>query len=196
MTVYEIMQSHCVMVNGGSGVLVNAMTLDYTYVLTAYHVIRDTLDNIEVTDHSGNKLTVLAVLLYPDIKYLNESHNDFAILKIEYQPEVAQSCFTASTLPPRAELTLVGFPNTERRSSDPIKYYDGHMTSVVDELVIFTVDGVPGLATIKGMSGGGVYHIVGRNTFLVGVEFRMDGTEEEQQFGRVQCHSLAKFDEI
>lgn len=196
MTVYEIMQSHCVMVNGGSGVLVNAMTLDYTYVLTAYHVIRDTLDNIEVTDHNGNKLKVLAVLLYPDIKKVNESHYDFAILKIEYQPEVTQSCFTASTLPPRAELALVGFPNTERRSSDPIKYYDGHMTSVVDELVIFTIDGVPGLATIKGMSGGGVYHIVGRNTFLVGVEFRMDGTEEEQQFGRVQCHSLAKFDEI
>ena len=73
MTVYEIMQSYCVMVNGGSGVLVNAMTLDYTYVLTAYHVIRDTLDNIEVTDHNGNKLKVLAVLLYPDIKKVNES---------------------------------------------------------------------------------------------------------------------------
>lgn len=195
-TVYEIMQSHCVMVNGGSGVLVNAMTLDYTYVLTAYHVIRDTLDDIEVIDHRGNKFQVLDVLLYPDSKNVNESCYDFAILKIEYQPEVTQSCFTASTLPPRADLILVGYPRTERGSSDPIKYYDGHMTSVVDELVIFTVDGVPGIETIKGMSGGGVYHIVGKNIFLVGIEFRMDGTEEEQQFGRVQCHSLAKFDEI
>ena len=190
------MQSYCVMVNGGSGVLVNAMTKDYTYVLTAYHVIRDNLDDIEVTDNNGNKLQVLAALLYPDPPNVNESRNDFAILKIKYQPEVAQSCFTASTLPPRAALALVGNPKTERESSDPVKHYDGHMTSVVDELVIFTIDGVPGIATIKGMSGGGVYHIVGEKTFLVGVEFKMDGTGDEQQFGRVQCHSLKKFDEI
>ena len=43
-TIYEIMQSYCVRVNGGSGVLVNAMTIEYSYVLTAAHVIKDYLN--------------------------------------------------------------------------------------------------------------------------------------------------------
>ena len=41
MTASEIMQSYCVKVNGGSGVLVNAMTREYSYVLTAAHVISE-----------------------------------------------------------------------------------------------------------------------------------------------------------
>ena len=42
----EIMQSYTVMVNGGSGVLVNAMTLDYSYLLTASIVIRKKKCNV------------------------------------------------------------------------------------------------------------------------------------------------------
>jgi tRNA A37 N6-isopentenylltransferase MiaA len=49
-TASEVMQSYCVMVNGGSGVLVNAMTQDYSYVLTAAHVIRKKIDEIAVLE--------------------------------------------------------------------------------------------------------------------------------------------------
>ncbi len=59
------------------------------------------------------------------------------------------------------------------------------MTSVVNELIVFTVDGIPGKDTISGMSGG-VYHVDGNRPYLVGVEFRMDGDDQDQQYGRVQ----------
>ncbi|WP_223296232.1 ABC-three component system protein [Shewanella halifaxensis] len=200
----EIMQSYTVMVNGGSGVLVNAMTLDYSYVLTAAHVIRKKkgdiavldLDDINVLDYKSEKLKVLAVLIDPAPHDAEDPTYDCAILKVEYQARVLQRCFAASRLPHLAAIILVGYPATERGSADQIKQYDGHKTSVVNKLVILTINGVPAKSTIQGMSGGGVYHIQAGSPFLIGVEFQMDGTGEEQQYGRVQCHSLARFEEI
>jgi len=200
MTVSEIMQSYCVKVNGGSGVLVNAMTREYSYVLTAAHVIIEKQDDIVVHDYQGNQLGVLAVLppLLPSQERvkLEPQFYDFAILKVDYQERVAQKCLPASDLIGRASLTLVGFPETERGSPNPIKEYTGHKIGVVNELVMVSLDGIPGTATIKGMSGGGVYHVLDETPLLIGVEFQMDGTSPEQQYGRAQCHSLVRFEEI
>ena len=193
-TFSELMQSNCVMVNGGSGVLVDAMTQDYSYVLTAAHTIDEKVAGNIVTDHKGNKLEVLGVLLAPKVG--DAKPLDSAILKVNHQPHVAQRYFKASSLSQQANLTLVGFPGTERKSSDPIKHWDGHSSSVVDELIVFTIDGIPGKDIIQGMSGGGVYHIADGYPYLVGVEFRMDATHQDQQHGRVQCLSLVRFDEI
>ena len=200
MTISEIMQSYCVKVNNGSGVLLNAMTREYSYVLTAAHVIIEKQDDIVVHDYQGNQLTVLAVLPQhlpsPEQIKTEPQRYDFAILKVDYQEHIVQKCLPASDLNDRAVLTLVGFPETERGSLDPIKEYTGHKISVANELVIMSLDGIPGTATIRGMSGGGVYHVQGEKPLLIGVEFQMDGTGQEQQYGRAQCHSLARFEDI
>ncbi len=194
-TIYEIMQSYCVRVNGGSGVLVNAMTKEYSYVLTAAHVIKDFLEH-EVIDFQGNNLEVLGVLKYSEDYDPVTSLYDYAILKVSYQSYVEQKILAASDLLHRTDLTLVGCPTTERTSQDPIKFYDGHMTNVTNDLIIFTIDVIPGKPTISGMSGGGLYNIRDGLAFLVGVEFQMDSIDQDQQYGRVQCHSLVKFEEI
>lgn len=200
MTASEIIQSYCVKVNGGSGVLVNAMTKKYSYVLTAAHVISEKQGSIDVCDYQGNALRVLDVipqnLPSQEMIKANPQLYDFAILKIDYQERVAQKCLPASDLIDRASLTLVGFPDTERKSSNPIKEYTGHKISVAQELIVISLDGIPGTTTIKGMSGGGVYHIQDEAPLLIGIEFQMDGTGRDQQYGRVQCHSLARFEEI
>lgn len=194
------MRSYCVKVNSGSGVLVNAMTQEYSYVLTAAHVIPEKQDDLVVHDYQGNPLTVLAVLPQhlpsPEQMKSNPQRYDFAILKVDYQEHIVQKCLPAADLNNRASLTLVGFPETERGSSDPIKEYIGYKISVANELVIVSLDGIPGTTTIKGMSGGGVYHVLDETPLLIGVEFQMDGTGQEQQYGRVQCHSLVRFEEI
>lgn len=200
MTVSEIMQSYCVKVNGGSGVLVNAMTQDYSYVLTAAHVILEKQDDLVVHDYQDNPLTVFAVLHQnppsEEMIYAEPQCHDFAILKVEYQERIAQKCLLASDLIERATLTLVGFPETERSSPNPIKEHTGNKVSVANELIIMNLDGIPGIETIRGMSGGGVYHVQDEIPLLIGIEFQMDGTGQAQQYGRVQCHSLAKFEEI
>lgn len=198
MTASEIMQSYCVKVNGGSGVLVNAMTQKYSYVLIAAHVISEEKGNIDVHDYQGNPLGVLAVipqnLPSKDMIKADPQLYDFAILKVDYQERVAQRCLPASDLIDRATLTLVGFPETERNSPNPIKEHTGNKASVANELVIMNLDGIPGAATISGMSGGGVYHVQDETPLLIGVEFQMDGTGQDQHYGRAQCHSLARFE--
>lgn len=194
MTFSEIMRSYCVMVNGGSGVLVNAMTNDYSYVLTAGHAVEaDAATNV-VTDHQGNNIEVLEVLPFPKVGRKNPL--DCAVLKVAHQADVAQRSWAASDLPHRANLTVVGFPETERASAEPVKQWDGHSTSVADELIVFTVDGIPGVDVLKGISGGGVYHVDNGYPYLVGIEFKMEATRRGNQFGRVECHSLARFNEI
>ncbi|WP_046003099.1 ABC-three component system protein [Pseudoalteromonas rubra] len=196
MTVSEIIKSYCVKVNGGSGVLVNAITREYSYVLTAAHVIPENQDEIVVNDYQNNRLAVLSVLIPPEWDESEPDRYDYAILKVDYQERLAQKCAPASDLTELAPLTLVGFPITERDSSDPIKEYTGHKISVANDLIIMFLDGGPGTTTIRGMSGGGVYHIKEEKPLLVGVEFQMDGTGSEQQYGRAQCHSLARFEEL
>ncbi len=195
MTASEVMQSYTVIVNAGSGVLVNAMTKDYSYVFTAAHVIKD-IDQHKVIDHKGNVLQVIEVLTYNGMQGDNANLYDCVVLKVTYQERIQQKSLSASDLIHRANLMLVGYPETERASSVPIKHYDGHMTSVANELITFTIDGIPGVETIRGMSGGGVYHIHDNTPLLVGIEFKMDGTGEDQQYGRVQCYSLVRFKEI
>lgn len=147
MTVSEIMQSYCVKVNGGSGVLVNAMTQDYSYVLTAAHVIPEKQDDLVVHDYQNNPLTVLAVftqnLPSKEMRNAEPHRHDFAILKVEYQERIVQKCLPASDLIERATLTLVGFPETERNSPNPIKEHTGNKASVANELVIMNLDGIP-----------------------------------------------------
>ena len=112
MTASEIMQSYCVTVNGGSGVLVNAMTQEYSYVLTAAHVITEEQSNNVVHDYQGNQLGVIAVIPenLPSQEMITSEPQlyDFAILKVDYQERVAQKSLPASDLIDRASLTLVG----------------------------------------------------------------------------------------
>lgn len=128
MTVSEIIRSYSVKVNGGSGVLVNAMTREYSYVLTAAHVILDKEGNIitdeegkiAVHDYQNNSLNVLSELIPQEWRESRADRYDFAILKVDYQERLAQKCIPASALTDRASLILVGFPETERSSSDEV----------------------------------------------------------------------------
>lgn len=194
-TASEIMQSYCVMVNGGSGVLVNAMTQEYSYVLTARHaVVLEAAALNTVEDHNGNAIEVLEILVFPKVG--EEEPLDCAILKITHQPELSQRSWIASHLPHEANLTLVGLPETERASSTPIKHWNGHSASIADELITLALTGIPGKDVIQGMSGGGVYHVSNGYPYLVGVEFEMEASRLDQQFGRVDCYSLVRYNQL
>lgn len=195
MNTSELIESYCAMVNDGSGVIVSAMSQEYSYVLTAGHVLKDTIiDDVIVTDHKGEPLKVLNVFMHND-----ETHRekyDCCVIQIEYVSLIRQQAFPASSLPSFADLVLVGFPGTERVSDTPIKHYTGRMANVNESLIVCNIDTTPGKDTISGMSGGGVYFVSENQAFLVGVEFRMDGESQEQQYGRIQCQGLNRFEEI
>ncbi|WP_406819526.1 ABC-three component system protein [Pseudomonas sp. KnCO4] len=172
----------------------NAMTQEYSYVLTARHaIVAEAVRNM-VVDHNGHKIEVLDVLVFPKVG--QEEPLDCAILKITHQAGLSQKTWNASHLPQEANLTLVGLPETERTSATPIKQWIGHSASVANELIILALRGIPPKDVIQGMSGGGVYHVSNGYPYLVGVEFEMEATRLDQQFGRVKCYSLIKYKEL
>ncbi|GLO16776.1 MULTISPECIES: ABC-three component system protein [Pseudomonas] len=193
-TVSEIMQSYCVMVNGGSGVLMNAMTLEFSYVLTARHTVFEEPAKNVVTDHNQNAIEVLGVMVFPKVG--QQEPLDCAILKIAHQAGLSQKSWTAANLPPMANLTFVGLPNAERASATPIKHRTGQAASVVNDLITLELAGIPSKEVIQGMSGGGVYHIDDDCPYLVGVEFEMEATCLDHQYGRVECHGLARYNQL
>lgn len=194
MTTSELIESYCVMVNGGSGVLVSAMSQEYSYVLTAKHVIEDNTTDHVIKDNNGETLRILDIFFHPDASH--QENYDCCVIQIEHVPIMQQQVFLADSLPYKADITLVGFPNTERESTTPIKHYNGHMTNVSSGLIICNLEGIPDKDTILGMSGGGLYYICDNQPYLVGLEFGMDNTYKEQQHGRIQCLCLNRFEEI
>lgn len=184
MTPDELIISYAVKINGGSGVLVGAVSLDYTYVLTAKHVL--TAAN-QVT-RSGVPLQVI------DEPYLHPTL-DCALIKVEFLQDVKQRNWLGN-LPTAAALSFVGFPDTNTDTDIPYKIYTGVQNSTVNNVVVCNLNNSPAQDAIVGMSGGGLYHVCNGYPYLVGVESRMDDEDENLRWGRIRCFSMAIFEEI
>lgn len=188
MNRHDLMTDHSVMINHGSGVLVNGMTKDYTYILTAKHVI---LEKNTVKKKDGSFINILDIF-----KHENKLI-DCAILKIDYQPDVFQQTHYVEKLPNSASLMLVGYPDKRRDAHVEIKHQNGVLVEVVDNSFVLSADGIPPKDIILGMSGGGVYYIDDNDTpYLIGIENGMDGEDDAEHFGRLSCKSLFFFNEI
>jgi len=185
MTNDEIIASNSVRVNDGSGVLVSALSQEYSYVITAAHVLAES--NV-IKDRHENRLEILSVYKHPDA--------DCAVIKINHVSNTILPTWQTARLAEKASLTLMGFPNSNINTATPLKAYTGQLTSFMDGLIVCTLDGGPGQNSIFGMSGGGIYHVHNGIPYLVGIETRMDDEDQDARWGRVRCYPLSKFNEI
>lgn len=187
MNRHDLMTAHSVKVNEGSGVLVNCMTEDYTYVLTAKHAVLK--ENI-VQKIDGTTLNVKGVFKHDD------DDVDCAILIVDFQEDVSQQIQYVEHLPDLASLILVGYPSLRRGSDDEVKHQNGVLVEAINNKFILSADGIPSKEITLGMSGGGVYYIDNNSPYLIGIEYSMDGNDSAEHFGRLKCNTLVFFDEI
>lgn len=184
MSVDEIIISYAVKVNSGSGVLVSALTQEFSYVLTARHV---TAAGLEVS-REGRKLNIIAPPYdHPDV--------DCSIIKVEYQADVNQRVWT-EPLPARARISYVGYPSLNLGTNRPYKIYTGSPNDIANQTIVCNLDGNPSQNSIEGMSGGGVYYVDNNTPHLWAVEARMDDEDENERYGRVRCFPISRFNEI
>lgn len=185
MSLNQLIRQHAVIVNTGSGVLFNGMTDQYSYVLTAKHVL--SLNNI-VTDINGLNLEINRHFVHPD--------KDCAIILIKYQASSQSGYTDISSIDHPASIVFAGFPEVRRQVQEKYKLFDGHFTDRNADEFVVTLDGIPNKNIIAGMSGGGVYHTHNGHASLVGIEFSMDGAIPDEFPGRVKGHSLKPYLEI
>ncbi|WP_160015457.1 ABC-three component system protein [Pseudomonas sp. 8BK] len=189
MNSFELMGAHAVKVNNGSGVLISALSHEYSYVLTAAHVVRG-YQSQTIFNHRGEQI--------PDIQTYVHPNADCAVIKIAFNPGINLSLCLGEP-PYQAPLMMVGYPATRAKEIKFIqqaKQQDASLTSWVNGEVVISANGSPDKEMIDGFSGAGVYYLDDGYPRLVAVEFSMDGAKAEEYFGRVKCNAIRWYDEI
>ncbi|MDC5115649.1 serine protease [Acinetobacter baumannii] len=194
MTLSENLKNNSVKVNNGSGVVVNTISKEYSYVLTCAHTLVEKDAENKITDSKGNNLKILSINRHP--KYTDDENYDCAIIQVEYVSCIRQFTLDINSLEYNANMTLVGYPGEERQTDNSFKQYNGKMVSNNENFIVVNLDGSPSHENIEGMSGGGIYYIQENIPYLVGIEYRMDNTPEDQQYNRIRGRGLKIFLEI
>ncbi len=184
-----------VLVDGGSGVLFQPMTEEYTYILTAKHNLYDGLVEKSISD--------VKYILYgeneaKDIlgKY-EHSTLDIAILKIEKID--FESPYKEFEQPNNGNIfKFYGYPENRRGETEKIKYFDLKVGDIDGFKIIASNQEYFPQKDIDGCSGGGVFKQDGNNFYLVGIEHRMDAQSEEEVINNIRLKyiNINAFDEI
>lgn len=191
-----------VIVNGGSGVLFQPMTEEYSYVLTAKHnLYNDTtqgsytqpknIEDIKITLHDGSEKNI--------VKKYEHYSLDIAILKID-KVKIESPLKQFNELKDLDAYKFYGYPETRRRElkvEDRIQFFDlvvGEITNF--KIVSRNIEHFQ-QQSIVGCSGGGVFKEDGDNFYLVGIECRMDAqSTTEENNTRLRFIFIEAFDEI
>lgn len=182
-------------VDGGSGVLINPAEGDFSYIITAKHVIE--LGD-KYKSHQDIVVKNLSCELIPLESVFIHSSADLAVLitqeKYENKLEISNtSAIRGDTL------FIYGFPNTrigENLQSDRIREYSGIVQSFNQEKFIVSLEDSPDYDQLVGISGGGVFKVVGDDIFLCGIESRKHGNVQSEFHGNIECIQLNKIEEL
>lgn len=172
----EKIKSSTYVVNNGSGVLVQAMTKEFSYIITAKHVIQEDRDdpskgiipeaNIIIRTPTDGSISTSNVYVHPVL--------DLAILVVDYLPTSIK--VYEQDIKFEDTLVMFGYPNynnihrnPERPISDWVENYSLKVLDVKDEEIKTRTPEAIQHQDIEGFSGGGTLSIVGDEAYLVGI---------------------------
>lgn len=177
----DIIRKNTVVVDDGSGVILQPMTKEYSYVVTAKHVIQNdkddvskgfkSLENISIYTVSDSKLKPVDFIYHPVL--------DLAIIKIDYHHSNIQVFDGHLQRDDRIELW--GFPNynSEKHRNNSVskdKWLECYVANVVkstDELIESAPTENPEITGLQGFSGGGQWILKGNKAFLCTIEYKV-----------------------
>jgi len=182
----DLIKEHTVVVDGGSGVLIQPMTDEDSYILTAKH-------NILVNSEESESATkVLAGIKIKTIngdelqakKIYRDQSLDIAVILIDrYTTELKVYPYQGQ-LNSEDDIWLYGYPGRLRLKSplvnDWIEKYDLKLHESSSSTVTFRNRESALYAEIKGFSGGGIFHVneAKEQCFLAGIENKMSSHGE------------------
>ncbi|MGZ0654504.1 ABC-three component system protein [Coraliomargarita sp. W4R72] len=203
----ELTIRHSVIVNEGSGVLIQPASSEYSYIFTAKHVLTEErhisgedviveieTTNIKIIDHNDQVLTVIE-------QYLHETL-DAAILKVDYQEDLPITAYSNYQVDPPI-LRLWGFPKKRRLSSsfrDRLQCYNLNLIPSTGPLLTYRNESFADYSDVEGCSGCGVFYLdashVDKRIFVAGIECSMPGEAVRMQHDHIQCVPIYVFNEI
>tara|TARA_R110002049_G_scaffold286358_1_gene468123 strand:+ start:2207 stop:3580 length:1374 start_codon:yes stop_codon:yes gene_type:complete len=198
---HSLVNSHqkcSVMVNDGSGVLIQPMTPAYAYVLTAKHCIQkigEDINNLQekeaisITCFEETNLEVLEIVFDRNI--------DIAILIVKPQLELNLSVNNKS-LKVNDLVRLSGYPQDRRGFDQKYSSFIFKFQEQRNKEVIFLPDAAVSQSNIVGFSGGGLFTINEYNeeTLLCAVETKMDGDTSLEFHGQISAVSISSYSKL
>lgn len=185
-----------VVVAEGSGVLVPAMTSNYAYVLTASHNVRVNredprvlcnAEDIEVQMPDGTPLAVLAAF---------GSINEDAALLLVSGVNVGPIAYATNNVQFEDRAWLYGYPGNRRDGAAPeLRPFRCTISDIDRSGFCIETSSFANYREVVGVSGGGVYKHVDREWLLVGIEYSMEGRENESH-NWLKCVNMSAFEEI
>ncbi len=202
----DLARKYIVILNGGSGCIIQPMTDEYLYVLTAKHNIIN--NNNQITSlvrfnyHNAtwNSVDIPVIDFAERENYFLHPHKDVAIIKIPPLEGFNDAYRFDNIIEEKKNFFLLGYPEI-RRNNQP-NNADWYRTDPSIQILDPREDGVyeaqiPGNATlseVRGDSGGAILKVVHDRLYVAGIQNKM--AEEEEQLGRVRFSSMILFDEI
>lgn len=192
MDISTIRVIHTVHVGGGSGVIVKTYNVDYWYLLTDYHVVKNTAKEEVICRFSSDSPLKDRIIVILD--ELRDEENDLAIFKISteglegigYLP----ICGKSSEFP----YNHVGFPKQRQNGKAvseslvlPISQTEG---MVKGHLIEYGYNTAPKKEEIDGMSGGGIYDRLLR---LIGLHKQSSNIDENELLGKAVYIPISAF---
>jgi len=191
-----------VKVESGSGCLFQPMSDQYSYILTARHVIKDSalpLSIVRQTINDNGDLVEEELTMIGEPFYHPDPDNyDAAIIKVQKVMDQntdllrLENPFDATGI-----CTLAGHPGVRGDSS--YSYRENNLTLKNKKQFNYIEAELATVATlkeVKGQSGGGIFSFENEHYFLAGIQKKMSVPDGQETLGRIDFMPLSFFDQI
>lgn len=192
------LQFFTVKVAGGSGCLFQPLNSDYSYVLTAKHVIED-VENIEIVRQyireDGTRVDEQLEIL--EVPYLHISPDkDAAIIKVKKIEDIESLLRSDLNSLERENWHLCGHPASRENNGFSYRKNKLKIENPVELYIEGEIERNVNHSEIVGQSGGGIIKSESSCFLLAGIQKKMAAEDEEETLSRIHFAPLSFFDEI
>lgn len=195
----DLLSQYVVKVEGGSGCLFQPIDDEYSYVLTAKHVISGNNSpsiNRQVLEENGSLKNVpLEIIGSPFLH--TDPNKDAAIIKVKkIDPieELLRDDFLAEN---KEGYYLCGHPNSRRNQNDSFRLDEINILQTKEYNYREAKSKQPIIYNeVVGQSGGGILKIEDSCILLAGMQSRMAAEDGKETLGRLVIMPLSFYDEI
>lgn len=200
-------REYVVIVNGGSGCIMQPMSDEYAYLLTAKHNIEKgyntlkAITNFIYSEGKWSEKTIPIKKFESGSNYFPHPQKDIAIIKIPVQPHLTEAYRFDDINHDKSGYYLMGYPELRRKThrTDRKQWYRRDQSvEIIDPRGAGMYEAkVPDNATLQeimGQSGGCFCKVQDGKLFIAGIQNSM--ADANEQMGHVRFTDMASFDEI
>lgn len=192
------LQLFTVKVAGGSGCLFQPLNSEYSYVLTAKHVI-EYVENIEIVrqyiQEDGTRVDEQLEIL--EVPYLHiSSDKDAALIKVKKIDGIESLLRSDLNSLERENWYLCGHPDSRENNGFSYRKNKLKIENPVELYIEGEIERNVNHSEIVGQSGGGIIKSESSCFLLAGIQKKMAVEDEEETLSRIHFAPLSFFDEI